>query len=131
MAGQETRKILLLDDDDLRSLLAAALVHYEIGEPIACGSVIDMINRGSLVLQCSLALLDVNLGPGKPSGVDAYLWLLEHGFRGDVAFLTGHAAQHPLVAEAERQGTVRVLQKPIALNVISELSRGTHEGAPA
>lgn len=132
MAGQGTRKILLLDDDDdLRSLLAAALVHYAIGEPIACGSVIDMINRGSQVLQCSLALLDVNLGAGKPSGVDAYLWLLDHGFHGDVAFLTGHATQHPVIAEAQRNGTVRVLQKPIALDVISELSRGPSEGAPA
>ncbi len=127
MAGQAPRRILLLDDDDdLRTLLAAALVHYKIGEPIACGSVVEMIDRANLVLDCSLALLDVNLGAGKPSGVDAYLWLLDHGFHGDVAFLTGHATHHPVVAEALRQGTVRVLQKPIALDIINELSQGAH-----
>jgi FixJ family two-component response regulator len=125
MQAHDNRPILLLDDDDdLRAMLAAAVAHYRIGIPVACASVREMIARADEVLPCTLALLDVNLGAGNPSGVDAYEWLIEHGFRGNIAFLTGHAAQHPLVQEARRRGSVQVLQKPIPLEIVCQLSSG-------
>jgi FixJ family two-component response regulator len=58
------------------------------------------------------AVLDINLGAGEPTGIDAYHWLRSHGFSGRVIFLTGHAASHPLVREARLIGDAVVLEKP-------------------
>src|SRR5579862_5380074 len=47
-----------------------------------------------------LAILDVNLGPGCPSGLDAHSWLAAEHFSGRIVFLTGHAQSYPLVERA-------------------------------
>jgi hypothetical protein len=49
-----------------------------------------MVELAPKVLNCTLAILDVNLGAGNPSGVDAYRWLKQERFVGRVVFLTGH-----------------------------------------
>ena len=45
----------------------------------------------------------------RESGLDAYRWLRQFGFRGEVVFLTGHAAHHPLVEQARALGKAKVL----------------------
>jgi DNA-binding response OmpR family regulator len=60
-----------------------------------------------------LAILDINLGAGSPSGLAGYRWLREHEFAGRVVFLTGHARSHPLVAEASEIGDAVVYEKPM------------------
>jgi FixJ family two-component response regulator len=57
----------------------------------------------------------VNLGAGKPSGLDVLRWLQLRHFAGRIVFMTGHAGQFPLVAEARATG-VDVLSKPITLD---------------
>jgi ActR/RegA family two-component response regulator len=75
---------------------------------------------GGRALVCKVALLDINLGEGKPSGIDAYRWLLRNRFGGRIAFLTGHARRHPLVEEANRLGTVRIFTKPAPIETLLE-----------
>ena len=108
-----TSVLILDDDEDLRvtmSEVLSATCHVE------CMSVPDvesMILARDRVLQCSLALLDINLGFGKPSGLDARAWLDENGFAGRIVLLTGHAATHPLVRDVVASGGVTILQKPV------------------
>ena len=59
-----------------------------------------------------VAILDINLGPDVPDGVDAFNWLKDHGFQGKIMFLTGHARTNPQVAMAGRSGA-QILEKPL------------------
>jgi DNA-binding response OmpR family regulator len=109
------KSILILDDDpDLRGMMCDLFDCYG-GRCTGVGSVDEMktlAKDGHLAFD--LAILDVNLGPGRPSGVDAYRWLREQSFPGQIFFLTGHACSYPGVAEAHANG-VRVLQKPVSV----------------
>jgi DNA-binding NtrC family response regulator len=72
----------------------------------------ELKNHSEEVLQAKVAILDVNLGPDAPDGIDAFNWLVEHGFEGKILFLTGHARTNPQLAFAERNG-IKVLEKPL------------------
>src|SRR5438552_17890350 len=101
MGGCVERCVAFLDDDaDLRSTMVE-LLELEYHRPcIPIASHSDLVAKSGAILGCGLAILDVNLGPGAPSGVDSYEWLRAHGFHGRVVFLTGHARTHPLVERA-------------------------------
>ena len=103
--------LLLDDDDDLREAIADLLGLFG-ARCVAMPSLRALVDAQAAALGCTLAILDVNLGDGQPSGVEAYEWLRGQGFAGRIVFLTGHAASHPAVARAARLG-VRVLAKPI------------------
>lgn len=79
--------------------------------PVA--SVEELKEKEADVMTSNLAILDVNLGPGEPSGMDAFRWLKERGFTGEIVFLTGHARSHPLVKAAYELPNVRVFEKPM------------------
>ena len=74
-------------------------------------------------LRSELALLDINLGLGQPSGIDAYNWLRERSYQGRIVFVTGHAFGHPLVDEARRIGGAAVLAKPVPFDQLTKLIR--------
>src|SRR5262245_54057730 len=96
--GDEATKVFLLDDDeDLRGSVGELIAAVSGGDCVTAASVPEMMARTPEVLACQLALLDINLGAGKPTGVDAYHWLRAQGFRGRICFVTGHAHAHPLV----------------------------------
>jgi DNA-binding response OmpR family regulator len=119
--------VLLLDDDpDLLDVLAWSLRELCGRESVPLGSYAELVRQADEALSCELALLDVNLGPGVPSGVDALRWLRERGFGGRVAFLTGHARSHPLVMEAERMGGAAISTKPLSPEELAALVDGTH-----
>jgi CheY-like chemotaxis protein len=109
-------RVLFLDDDsDLREIVTELTGSLGI-ECDAVASVAEMQSAAGLLEgKFYLAILDINLGDGRPSGIDAYRWLRAQGFVGRVAFLTGHARSHPLVAEALRAGDVTVYDKPITV----------------
>jgi FixJ family two-component response regulator len=114
--------VLLLDDDaDLRSVFSL-FVEMQCGRPcLTVASFAEMIAAEEAVLRCAVALLDVNLGPGKPTGIDAYRWLVGHQFPGRLYFFTGHARVHPLLAEIEKLGAVQVLAKPMDADRLMEV----------
>ncbi len=117
------RVLVLEDDNDLRTLLCDLLVASGAKACVSAGSVEAMIRQKEQVLGCELALLDVNLGSGVPSGLDAYQWLRENGFGGRIVFLTGHARSHPLVRKAHDVSQARVLSKPVNAKVLMALLR--------
>lgn len=64
------------------------------------------------VLGSCLAVIDINLGEGKPDGVAVYEWLKSNGFRGRSFFFTGHAKDSPQVIRAAQTG-LQILEKPM------------------
>ena len=118
-------KVLLLEDDADQLEVLAILLSLECGrESVLARSYDELTHLGDATLACELALLDVNLGPEQPSGLDAYRWLRERGFTGRICFLTGHARHHPLVVAAMRMGDVRVVEKPIETADLRRLVEG-------
>jgi FixJ family two-component response regulator len=116
--------LLLEDDDDLRGALTELLDLIGATAIVSIRSYAELIDGAAAALACELAILDVNLGPGSPSGVEAYKWLQMQNFQGEIVFLTGHAHSHPLVREARTLPHVRVLEKPVDGRTLESLVGG-------
>jgi DNA-binding NtrC family response regulator len=114
MMGASNGRVLVLDDDrDFCELLGAFLESATGAECVAVHSLAELVLRQDDAMTCRIAILDVNLGPGEPSGIDALEWLRSNGFPGRIVFLTGHARRHPILGEhAERSG-LEILEKPV------------------
>jgi FixJ family two-component response regulator len=114
--------VLFVDDDVVLRATFADLVRtiFE-RECHGIRSYRDLTDLGEQALHCGVAILDINLGPQAPSGLDAYGWLRKHGFGGRIVFLTGHAASHPLVVEAKRLGDAEVVGKPVSLDTLTSM----------
>jgi DNA-binding NtrC family response regulator len=116
-------RVLFLDDDsDLREAMASVLTDLA-HEPVTVGSVAELKAQEERALRSKLAIIDLNLGVGAPSGVDAYRWLRSRSFAGRVAFLTGHGRSFPLVREAMKLGDPSVvnLEKPLSMDDLEAL----------
>ncbi len=122
-----SRPVLILDDDeDLRATLSDTL-RLKCGVPsLLVPEVASMVELGDIALAACLALIDVNLGAGKPSGIDAYRWLTARAFAGRIVFLTGHARAHGMVQEAVRDRVAEVLQKPASIALLCRLVEESH-----
>ena len=101
------------DNDDLRELVVELVTVVLKRRCVGVGSYEELVAVGEEALGCSIAILDINLGSNRRSGIDAYAWLRDNGYTGRVVFLTGHASTHPLVIEAQRIGDAQILSKPI------------------
>jgi DNA-binding NtrC family response regulator len=115
------------DNDDLREVLVE-LVKIGLGRPcVGLASYNELVALGEEALRCEVAILDINLGPNQPSGIDAYAWLRRNGFGGRIVFLTGHASNHPLVVEANSIGDAEVCSKPIEPDRLRSIVEGAGE----
>jgi FixJ family two-component response regulator len=122
------RVLVLEDDADLRTILCELLSLSGADACVGVGSLAELQSERVGALGCGLALLDINLGAGVPSGLDAYRWLKDNGFPGRTVFLTGHARSHPLVREALELTQVQVLSKPVESKVLLALVRDASHG---
>ena len=119
-------KVLLLEDDADQLEMLAMLLSLMCGcECVRAQSYEELTSLGGAVLACELALIDVNLGPHRPSGLDAYLWLRAQNFPGRICFLTGHARSHPLVTLALAMGEVGLVEKPVPTEQLRKLVEGS------
>jgi DNA-binding NtrC family response regulator len=115
--------ILFVDDDaDLRQLVGDGLAWIGVSRCTLAGSLADVEAHATDALACSLAIVDINLGFGAPSGLDVYRWLQHARFRGRTVFLTGHGAHDPQVMEASQLGSVEILSKPIGFDRLATLA---------
>jgi FixJ family two-component response regulator len=122
--------VVLEDDEDLQAVMKYLLTTVA-GIEVRCfGSVAQLTTHADEVLDARLVFLDVNLGEGKPSGIDAHNWLKQRSFGGESVFLTGHARHHPLVAQATRLGA-RFLEKPVDADELIAIVKGAVAAAPA
>jgi FixJ family two-component response regulator len=109
------RRIFILDDDLDVCQSVGDIVGMLGLDPRLSQSYADMVSRAGEVLACERALVDINLGARQPSGIDACRWLRDNGFARPVVFMTGHAADHPLVKQALTSGPSQLLRKPFEL----------------
>jgi DNA-binding NtrC family response regulator len=110
---QEQASVVFLDDsEDLRALMPLVL-EPALGVKCMCfGSLMELEERRDDVLRAKLAILDINLGPNVPDGIDAFNWLVAHGFHGKILFFTGHTRTVQQVEAAQGKG-FEILQKPV------------------
>jgi FixJ family two-component response regulator len=112
------------DNDDLRELVVELVTAILKRRCVGVGSYDELVALGEEALGCSLAILDINLGPNRRSGIDAYAWLRDEGYTGRIVFLTGHASTHPLVVEAQRIGDAEIFSKPIEPDRLRSIVEG-------
>ncbi|MCU1280197.1 MAG: hypothetical protein JWM53_3743 [bacterium] len=117
------RILILEDDDDLRASLADLMSIEGAEGCVVAGSLAELQAHADEALACALAILDVNLGEGVPSGLDAYRWLRDREFAGRIVLLTGHAGSLPLVRQAGLRADVPILLKPTGLDRLRQLAR--------
>jgi DNA-binding NtrC family response regulator len=120
-ASMERGIFVLEDDNDLRSVLVDLIARSTGRECLGLRTLAELRANRAAVMRCSLGVLDVNLGSGEPSGLDAFAWLRAERFTGRIAFLTGHASTHPLVERARQMGEATVLAKPLQLQQLLDL----------
>jgi len=105
-------RILICDDDpDIAEVMGEFFQDHGI-DSVITHSFDEVVAHRPEALSCSLAILDVNLGFGQPSGVDVFRWLQREQFAGTVVFLTGHAVTSAILEGARMLG-VPILSKPI------------------
>jgi len=101
------------DNDDLRESVVELVTLVLKRRCVGVGSYEELVALGEEAVGCSVAILDINLGPNRRSGLDAYAWLRGKRYTGRIVFLTGHASTHPLVVEAKQIGDAEIFSKPI------------------
>jgi DNA-binding NtrC family response regulator len=120
------RTVLFVDDCwDLCQVMEVMCQSLPEVECVCVTSMSAVLERAAQVLRTDLAILDVNLGPGEPSGVEIYRWLKGQNYRGKIVFLSGHARTDPLVEEAARISGVDFFQKPLGFGQLEALILGT------
>jgi DNA-binding response OmpR family regulator len=114
-------RILICDDDpDIDEVMAEFFRDHGI-DCVTAQSFDEVVAHRSEVLGCSLAILDVNLGQGRPSGVDVFRWLQRERFDGSVVFLTGHAVTSSALNGTRALG-VPILAKPVGAETLLRLA---------
>jgi FixJ family two-component response regulator len=114
------------DNDDLREVFVTLVGAVLERRCVGVAGYQELVALGDEALRCGVAILDINLGPNRPSGIDAYTWLRSQGYTGRIVFLTGHASSHPLVVEAHRIGDAEIFSKPIEPDQLQVLIEGAH-----
>src|SRR5262249_2338529 len=120
MQTSKPEVLLVDDDDDLRMVMQDLMAYMGVRSCVSAASLEGVKRQESAVLRCNLAILDINLGEGQPTGVQVHDWLKQKGFAGRIVFFTGHAADDPRVVEATRMGS-QVLSKPLEIAKLARL----------
>ena len=116
--------VLVLDDsEDLLDVLRLIIERQCNLKAVTLKSMAEVVAIKETALACKIAILDINLGPNEPNGVDVYHWLRSQAFQGQIVFLTGHAATHPIVAAAQGLGDARVFTKPLSASALVQMIR--------
>jgi FixJ family two-component response regulator len=113
--------LIIDDDDDLRDALGELTAKLRRQPGVVVGSLGELAELEARALECSLAIIDINLGPGVPNGIDVYDWLRARRFAGRIVFLSGHGPSHPLVERASTLANAHVVRKPMSDEELREL----------
>lgn len=118
--------VLFVDDDeDLREVMSDILVRLGVQRVITAGSLGGVQAKRDDALACPIAILDINLGAGQPTGVGVFEWLRSEGFAGRIVFLTGHASNDPRVQQAASIDGATVAMKPMDISELRTLLGAT------
>ncbi|MEZ0391998.1 MAG: response regulator [Pseudobdellovibrionaceae bacterium] len=115
--------VLYIDDcQELREIIPE-LIRYNLNRTCLSLSGLSQIKeKFSSGHSCKVVILDIDLGPGQPSGIDIFQWLQSQGFKGKMFFLTGHGMSHPFSQEAKKLG-IQIFEKPLHSKILLESVR--------
>ncbi len=115
--------VLVVDDNpDLLEVLGI-LMDGEGIRHLEARSLEEVKELGPRLGDVTLAIVDINLGPTEPSGLDVGSWLRQQRLACRIVFLTGHAPESHLVRQAAINSD-RVLGKPVPSSVLLRLAKG-------
>jgi DNA-binding NtrC family response regulator len=120
-----SKQIFFLEDDPDLNFAYRQFVESKNFQAISAESVDSMIRQEKEVLNCKIAILDIELGKNRANGLDALNWLRDRQFLGRVCFLTGHGLGHELVAKAAKICDVELFSKPISPQSLLQLVEDT------
>ena len=107
------KRVLLLDDDvDVCEVMVEMTLELGAAACSAVNSLAELKKIEKIKKRFDLIFIDMNLGFGSPSGIEAYEWLREIGYHGEVAFFSGHDRSHPMIQMALEFPNVSILEKP-------------------
>lgn len=116
------KSILILDDNkDLTFILEMTM--EEFGVPLfkAINSYDELVALTDDLFLFEVALLDINLGEGKPDGLDAFKFLKSKLYLGEVIFFSGHGIHDSRVQLALTNSHSRLIQKPASMEILYEI----------
>ncbi len=121
----KTASVLFVDDDpDLCAIMNETFFRLGARRCHTVSSLQEVQEMGGQIHDFDLAVLDINLGPGLPNGVEVFHWLEDHGFEGRIVFLTGHAHDDPRVVTAAAITGAVILSKPVRSDDLRRLMDG-------
>ena len=116
------KKILILDDEkSLCTLLKMLLTELGGVSSVFIHTFNELKSYESELNSFDMIFLDVNLGSGSPSGIDAFNWIMENHFINQIVFFTGHANTFSVVKNAPDYDKVFVLEKPVEVEKLQEM----------
>jgi DNA-binding NtrC family response regulator len=115
-----SRSILVVDDDRSMVKTLCAVLRLHGWEPTPAYSGEEAV-RVTASGQFAAVVMDVKM-PGM-NGVEAFRAIRAARSRAPVILMTAYAA-HDLLAEAEREGVLSILSKPVSLDVLNQLLAG-------
>jgi FixJ family two-component response regulator len=120
MDGEAHPQVLILDDSQDLCEAMSQLILLRLCAPSLCVHSFDQLTENhERALRTRIAFLDVNLGAGPRTGVDAYDWLKSRNYAGHIYFFSGHANTQ-LLGRPLQEG-VRILSKPLPSGQLVEL----------
>jgi DNA-binding response OmpR family regulator len=119
-----TSLLIVDDDEDLREVIVDVTLRLGIERHVLAAGLAQVQLQRDQALATGLAIIDVNLGPGHPTGVEVCEWLRREGFRNRIVFFTGHAEDDPRVIAAASVPGARIMTKPISISELHGLLQG-------
>ncbi|MBA2403967.1 MAG: response regulator [Bdellovibrionales bacterium] len=118
------KRVLLLDDDiDLCEIMAEMVMEMGALSCQAVNSIKELKLIQEIPTRFDLIFVDMNLGINDLNGIDAYKWLREIGYIGQVTFFSGHDRSHPMIQLAMSLPNASVLEKPPSDSQLENLLR--------
>jgi FixJ family two-component response regulator len=110
------KRIFILDDDkNLGEIFCQLLDLIGVDSCVKAESLRQLQADPEKAMASDVAFLDVNLGDISSTGLDAYRWLMEKGYHGQIVFFSGHARSHPMIMEVLKLPNVRFIEKPVSI----------------
>ena len=112
---QPIKRVLIVDDDvDLCALFKIMVNSLGDAECQSASSLNDVIRLlGARSAPYDLVVLDMNLGPGKPNGIDVLHWIKSNRPCRKIVFMTGHAGSYLAMSDIAHLQDIPILSKPV------------------
>ncbi len=123
---QPIKRVLIVDDDvDLCALFKIMVNSLGDAECQSASSLNDVIRLlGARSAPYDLVVLDMNLGPGKPNGIDVLHWIKSNRPCRKIVFMTGHAGSYLAMSDIAHLQDIPILSKPVPSDKLVHLIEG-------